>query len=172
MEAEAAEKGMLWNAVMYRWEGHDIPGKDFDPAPPPSPPRPALITNFGQSSGAMVVGDMVFDNHSKRWLKLGLAMSDPRSPSVGDDDDPFQDIEDLKDDETSTAGGGLGSAGELMVVEEFDVGPAFIARQREEEVTWREKISAWFGEEREREGEQYKWMLRDYAANALGQGLA
>lgn len=165
---------MKWNAVMYRWEGHENLAQGFEPVPPPSPPRPALITNFGQASGPTVSGNMVFDNQAKRWLKLGTAMSDPRSPSVGDDEDPFRDIDDLKDDENSTAGGGVGvagTAGELMVGEEFDVGPAFIARQRDEEVTWREKISAWFGEEREREGEQYMWMLRDYAADALGQGV-
>ena len=169
-EDDAAKKGMKWNAVMYRWEGNEKAIQGFDPPPPPSPPRPALITNFGQpASGALVSGNMVFDNQAKRWLKLGTAMSDPRSPSLGDDDDPFRDIEDLKDDAASTtgAGNGGGTAGEWLVGEEFDVGPAFIQRQKEEELLWRERIGAWFGDDRIREGEQYKWTIRDIAANAL-----
>lgn len=174
-QADGAKKGMKWNPVMFRWEGNEKAIEGFDPLPPPSPPRPALITNFGQGqggSGALVSGNMVFDNQAKRWLKLGTAMSDPRSPSIGDDDDPFRDIEDLKDDVGSTSGGAKGghggtTAGEWLVGEEFDVGPAFVQRQKEEEAIWREKIGSWFGEDRVRETEQYKWTIRDIAANAV-----
>lgn len=172
-EDDAAKKGMKWNPVMFRWEGNEKAIQGFDPPPPPSPPRPALITNFGQpASGALVSGNMVFDNQAKRWLKLGTAMSDPRSPSVGDDDDPFRDIEDLKDESPGANGEGNGggngpvSSGDWLVGEEFDVGPAFIQRQKEEETVWREKTGGWFGGERDAEAEHFKWVLRDIAANA------
>lgn len=175
-QEDAAKKGMHWNPVLFRWEGNEKAVQGFEAAAPPSPPRPALITNFGgPSSGTLVSGNMVFDNQAKRWLKLGSAMSDPRSPSVGDEDDPFRDIEDLADDDGPAAGGMAGrggggaggaTAGEWLVGEEFDVGPEFVRRQREEEVVWRERTGGWFGEAREREGEQYKWAIRELAAKA------
>ena len=165
---DAAQKGMHWNATLYRWEGNEKAVQAFDTtAPPPSPPRPALITNFGGPSGTLVSGNMVFDNQAKRWLKLGTAMSDPRSPSVGDEDDPFRDIEDLKDDspaQDGATGATPGAvAGEWTVGEEFDVGPEFVRRQKEEETLWRERIGGWFGEGRDEAADAYKWAIRDLA---------
>lgn len=161
---------MHWNATACRWEGNEKAVQGFDVVAPPSPPRPALITNFGGPSGTLVSGNMVFDNQAKKWLKLGTAMSNPRSPSVGDDDDPFRDIEDLKDDtpaDASLPGPRAGTAaGEWMVGEEFDVGPEFVRRQKEEEALWREKIGGWFGPARDWEGDSYKWAIRDLATTA------
>ena len=51
--------------------------------------------------------------------------------------------------------------------EEFDLGPEFIRRQREEEAVWRSRVGAWFGEDREKEGARYKWSLREIAATAI-----
>ncbi|KAK4931338.1 hypothetical protein LTR28_011550 [Elasticomyces elasticus] len=89
------------------------------------------------------------------------------SPSITDgeeDEDPFAGIEDLKDTPIGvssppttvadmTAGGKSvpavpstlaepGSVGALS--EEFDVGPAFVQRQREEEAVWVKWCGAWF----------------------------
>lgn len=133
-------------------------------------------------------------NASARQLQPQPA---PMSPSVDDEDeeDPFAGIEDLKDDsfgpQRQSGGSALGARGVtspaagnadamsldhtgglLPVCEEFDLGPEFIRRQREEESIWRSRVSAWFPEgteidwvkEREREGQSWKWAVRDIAS--------
>ena len=77
-----------------------------------------------------------------------------------DSDDPFQGMDDLDDARTestrpsfgtteATGKGGAGSAektaDEWLVGEEFDVGPEFVRRQREEEERWRRKVEGWIG---------------------------
>jgi len=163
---------MHWNAAMCRWEGNDNVLDSFDIAGPISPPRPALITNVSGAQGVQVVGGMVFDPHKMCWLKLGADRGDVRSPSAGgdEDDDPFGDIEDLKDTtvaadvKVGTRGAAVGN--EWLVGEEFDLGPEFIRRQREEEAAWRSRVNAWFGEGRSRDGDDYKWAIREIAATA------
>ena len=111
-----------------------------------------------------------------------------------DEEDPFAGIEDLKDDSfaphrqsggremNTPASKGRGAAGSdpmaldardvLPVHEEFDLGPEFIRRQREEESIWRSRVGPWFPEgteidwykEREREGQVWKWAIRDIAS--------
>ena len=111
----------------------------------------------------------------------------PISPSVdGDEEDPFAGIDDLKDDTFASrpSGGGPAAADDvgmnmdpgslLPVHEEFDLGPEFIRRQRDEEATWRSKVGQWFPEgtemdwvkEREAEGQTWKWAIRDIAQQA------
>ena len=118
---------------------------------------------------------MVFDPSRMRWFKLGPngQAPDPRSSSSCDeDDDPFRDIEDLKDDkpqfERSGASGARASMGvgnnEWVVSEEFDLGPEFIRRQKEEEALWRARTAAWFMDGRGPGDESYKWAIRDIAA--------
>lgn len=142
----------------------------FDTFSSMSPPRPALITNITATKGVQVVGGMVFDPQRMCWLKMGTRRSDVHSPSVDtEDDDPFRDIEDLQDTKPNFDSGAMsGSRGaaagsEWLVSEEFDLGPDFIRRQRDEETIWRSKVNGWFGEGRAMEGEGYKWAIRDIA---------
>ncbi|KAF2718529.1 hypothetical protein K431DRAFT_296803 [Polychaeton citri CBS 116435] len=157
-----------------------------------SPPRPALIAPLAPARGhnIQVNGGMVFDPRQMKWLKLKNNKQQrdfatgPLSPSVTDvdeEDDPFAEIEDLKETEDdkrdllsgggrarlragSAAGGGMASpismdhggtassvggaaggqatAGEVH--EEFDLGPNFIRREKDEEAKWRVKCSRWF----------------------------
>lgn len=101
-----------------------------------------------------------------------------------DEDDVFKDVPDLEDrprDDspaglrardssrggkprksgfTDGAGGGLKD--DWLVGEEFDVGPEFVRRQREEEERWRRKVEKWVGEERQRiESNGWRWRIRD-----------
>ncbi|KAH7089746.1 hypothetical protein FB567DRAFT_590546 [Paraphoma chrysanthemicola] len=147
------------------------------PMPVPSPPRPALISQISAPRGVLHEGRMVFDPVKMKWLKAARHSNDPRSPSEMDDDeeDPFAGIEDFKDNESlaggSNAPGGVGSPDvqdPSFVGEEFDVGPGFIRRQREEEAIWRRRTEGWLGGFRD-EGEHrggWKWAIRDFAANA------
>jgi hypothetical protein len=45
--------------------------------------------------------------------------------------------------------GAKGLQDEWLVGEEFDVGPEFVRRQREEEERWRRKCEKWLGAERD-----------------------
>lgn len=162
---------MHWNAALCRWEGNDCALIGFEALAPPSPPRPALITNISGTKGVQVVGGMVFDPQRMCWLKMGqTSLADPRSPSIDDDDDPFKDIEDLQDAKPqfqsggSTGGRASQGGSDWVVSEEFDLGPEFIRRQREEEAIWRGKTSSWFFDGRGVENEAYKYMIRDIAA--------
>lgn len=158
---------------MCRWEGNDAVLLSFDNAPAMSPPRPALIANVSGAQGVQVVAGMVFDPQKMCWLKMGKQADEARSTSMNDEDDeddPFGGIEDLKETvQGEGVAGRRGAAvgGEWLVGEEFDVGPEFIRRQREEETTWRARVSAWFGPGREGDGEGYKWALREIAATAI-----
>jgi hypothetical protein len=147
------------------------------PMPVPSPPRPALISHISAPRGVLHEGRMVFDPVKMKWLKAARHSNDPRSPSEFDDDeeDPFAGIEDFKDNESvagrSNAPGDVGSPDvqdPSFVGEEFDVGPGFIRRQREEEAIWRRRVEGWVGGLRET-GEQrggWKWAIREFAASA------
>lgn len=233
VQDDAANKGMHWNSAHLRWEGNESVLASFNSnnerptsiptpvqglthhqsGPPPSPPRPALITNMaGAAQGVQVVGGMVFDPGRMCWLKMGRggrrssvaggatsneSTSNPMSPSVGDDDDddqeedPFKGIEDLKDTgppgmELDTPGPNKkaagsdavgASAGDWLVGEEFDLGPEFIRRQRDEEDVWRGRVAGWFAQGAEdenargaalvmEENEGWKWKIREIAGAA------
>ena len=121
---------------------------------------------------------MVFDPVKMTWLKAARPSNDPTSPSDVDDDvDPFSGLEDLKDNESvagSNVGAGVGSpnANEPgFVGEEFDVGPSFVRRQREEEAIWRRRVEGWVGGLRDN-GEQrggWRWAIREFAASAAAR---
>ncbi|KAK7185462.1 hypothetical protein DPSP01_001922 [Paraphaeosphaeria sporulosa] len=146
------------------------------PRPAPSPPRPALISQKTMPRGVQYEGRMVFDPVKMTWLKAPRDSNDPRSPSVADDDeeDPFAGLEDLKDN-VSVVGGhgdtGTGATGvedTSFVGEEFDLGPSFIRRQREEEAIWRRKTESWVSTMRDT-GEHkhgWRWELRRIAMRA------
>ncbi|KAF3041541.1 hypothetical protein E8E12_006599 [Didymella heteroderae] len=154
-----------------------------NPAPAPSPPRPALISQISAPRGVQYEGRMVFDPVKMTWLKAPRHSTGPTSPmSVGDPDeeeDPFAGLDDLKDNE-SVVGGNNGVAGgaataddPTFVGEEFDVGPSFIRRQREEEAVWRRRVEGWVGGIRD-SGEQrggWRWAIREFAASASAGAL-
>ena len=221
VQDDAEKKGMHWNPVFCRWEGNESALKTFESNHhrpnsgttqttvihgPPSPPRaPALITNPGNSAtqGVQVVGGMVFDPTRMCWLKLGRRESQqyPLSPtSLDEDDDPFKDIEDLKDKDDASAimsveggrksgvrasGGGTATAGaspgDWPVGEEFDLGPGFIHRQREAEKEWRERVGAWFSEGDDHDPGPvevndpdgvWQWSVRDVADGFVPEGMS
>lgn len=141
---------------------------------------PALIANVGATKGVQVVGGMVFDPQRMCWLKMapnhhttphqrGGAASNPMSPdTVDDDEDPFAGLDDLDDTKEKVSVRAHGSTSEefgikgvgvlddeCFVGEEFDVGPAFVQRQRAEEEKWRRKVEGWVGEGRKEEGSRW-----------------
>lgn len=161
---ENAANGMVYNPRTFRWEGNEKDLRAFDVPEHRTPPRPALITKVNQSGskmGIQVVGGMVFDPSRMCWLKVD---EDP-----DDEDDPFEGLDDLPEDIMSIdgqsaagvhttsnsvvmsgVGGPFGAAsrisggfGEFVVGEEFDVGPEFLRRQREEEDRWRKGTEGW-----------------------------
>lgn len=179
---------MCYNPVTFRWEGNDNVLSAFDaPASSPSTasvphhiarerenatPRPALITNIGTTKGVQVVGGMVFDPQNMCWLKMApqnkTEEPDPMDGfnALDDEEDVFKDIPDLEDHtmESTEAGRRVSDIkDDWLVGEEFDVGPEFIRRQREEEERWRKKCQMWVGGPRDR-GDAWKWAIRDIVA--------
>ncbi|KAF6820011.1 Protein byr4 [Colletotrichum sojae] len=179
-------QGMFYNPDTYRWEGNENVLNAFDP-PASSPstaslpqhmiqnkeastPRPALITNISHTKGVQVVGGMVFDPQNMCWLKLG-PQTNPKSEipdpmdgfnALDDDEDVFKDIPDLEDTTGDFKEPGRVSEvkDEWLVGEEFDVGPEFVRRQREEEDRWRKKCEKWLGTG-DRDREAWRWAIRD-----------
>ncbi|KXH48156.1 cytokinesis regulator [Colletotrichum simmondsii] len=180
-------QGMFYNPDTFRWEGNENVLNAFDPpASSPSPtsmpphmvrdkeasstPRPALITNISHTKGVQVVGGMVFDPQNMCWLKLGpqtntkSEIPDPMDGfnALDDDEDVFKDIPDLDDNQGDSKEPGRVSEvkDEWLVGEEFDVGPEFVRRQREEEDRWRKKCEKWLGVG-DRDREAARWAIRD-----------
>lgn len=147
--------------------------------PVPSPPRPALISQKTVPRVVQTEGRMVYDPVQMKWLKAPRMPNDPYSPSVDmdDEEDPFAGLEDLKDNESVAGNGASGPGGNStlgiedpsFVGEEFDLGPSFIRRQREEEAIWRRKVEGWVGSMRDN-GESknggWRWAIRNFAAGA------
>ena len=129
----------------------------------------------------------MFDPVRMCWLKFkpekGLQPAGPKSPSVTeneDDEDPFADIEDLKETAASTpvAAGAAGAGNkkriggltgdEWLVGEEFDLGPEFIRRQKEEEIAWRKRCESWFANANidgapRNDTVEWRWRIREIA---------
>jgi hypothetical protein len=156
------------------------------PRGPPSPPRaPALISNISTTRGVQIERGMLYDPQKLTWIKLGRTslggVTDPRFPSVDmdDEEDPFAGIEDIKDDENKTNTSAAGQAGfsssgldttpftePSFIGEEFDLGPSFIRRQREEENVWRRRVQGWVGNLRDSSDESWRWAVREFATLA------
>lgn len=180
--------GMYYNPESCRWEGNENALNVFDatvstPTQTPvttqtlrekelSTPRPGLITNISATKGVQVVGGMVFDPQNMCWLKLDAPakpksdLSDPMDgfDALEEEDDVFKDIPDLdeksaKDDDDPKARVS-DIKDDWLVGEEFDVGPEFIRRQREEEDRWRKKCSRWSGRG-PRDREAWRWTIRE-----------
>ncbi|PTB67499.1 hypothetical protein BBK36DRAFT_1196884 [Trichoderma citrinoviride] len=178
-------KGMFYNADTYRWEGNENVLNAFDGSTTPSSnsaplrlardkeptaSRPALITNISATKGVQVVGGMVFDPQNMCWLKLGPQSMAPSEATDSldnfngfeEEEDPFKDIPDLED--TTVTDEREGHASDIkddwLVGEEFDVGPEFIRRQREEEERWRKKCEKWTSHA-PRDREAWRWTIRE-----------
>jgi hypothetical protein len=86
--------------------------------------------------------------------------------ALEDEEDVFKDIPDLDDnnnvEEDRGEGGGRVSdvKDDWLVGEEFDVGPEFVRRQREEEDRWRKKCEKWAGRG-PRDRDMWRWTIRD-----------
>ncbi|KAF7559734.1 hypothetical protein G7046_g4440 [Stylonectria norvegica] len=185
--------GMFYNSETFRWEGNENALNLFEAAvstPTQLPaanlarerevssstPRPALITNITATKGVQVVGGMVFDPENMCWLKIDppaksnskSETSDPMDgfDALDEDEDVFKDIPDL-DDNTADEEGVQGRVSDVkddwLVGEEFDVGPEFIRRQREEEDRWRKKCEKWVGRG-SRDREAWRWTIRELVA--------
>ncbi|PQE09816.1 hypothetical protein CJF30_00010305 [Rutstroemia sp. NJR-2017a BBW] len=142
-----------------------------------STPRPALITNINSAQNVQVVGGMVFDPQRMCWLKMPSEVSRAKSEAgdtmdgfdaLDDEEDVFKDVPDLEDapskeaDEVSgRKSEGASGMSDWLVGEEFDVGPEFVRRQREEEERWRRKCEKWIGATRDTEGNAWRWSIRD-----------
>ncbi|RDA83412.1 hypothetical protein CP532_4812 [Ophiocordyceps camponoti-leonardi (nom. inval.)] len=179
--------GMYYNADTYRWEGNENALNLFDNGPASTPsttsaaqawardkdvttPRPALITNISATKGVQVVGGMVFDPQNMCWLKIGLPNKDSKSEAsdtmdgfnaLDDEEDVFKDIPDLEESAADDREGRMSEIkDDWLVGEEFDVGPEFIRRQREEEERWRKKCDKWIGRGL-RDHDTWRWTIRD-----------
>ncbi|OLL24448.1 Protein byr4 [Neolecta irregularis DAH-3] len=137
---------MKYNPATYKWEGNDSVLDKFSPTSPTS--RPALISNISNATkNVQVVGNMVFDPSRMCWLK---------NNSQDSDSDPFEGMDDLVENNEMKIS--LGNF-EFVVGEEFDVGPEFIRRQREEEEIWRRVVDGWVSGERR--GRDHLWDIRE-----------
>ncbi|KAF2742966.1 hypothetical protein M011DRAFT_471853 [Sporormia fimetaria CBS 119925] len=146
-----------------------------NPAPVPSPPRPALISQISRPRGVQIENGMFFDPVKMTWIptKKQRATADPRSPiEFEEEEDPFAGIEDLKDPAPApvvTPGTKSRFDDNIFVGEEFDLGPSFIRRQREEEKIWRRRTEAWITPMRdngERKPDGWRWEIRALALDA------
>jgi len=141
-------------------------------------PRPALIQNITSSQNVQVVGGMVFDPQRMCWLKMPGQQQNGKSEAgdtmdgfdaFDDEEDVFKDVPDLEDNPTKEADevGGRKSDGastlkdDWLVGEEFDVGPEFVKRQREEEERWRRKCEKWVGASLDRGSDDWRWSIRE-----------
>lgn len=143
-----------------------------------STPRPALITNINSAQTVQVSGGMVFDPQRMCWLKMRGDNKRTKSDSGDtmddfdalddDEEDVFKDVPDLEegpskesDEVSGSKGEGASGLSDWLVGEEFDVGPEFVRRQREEEDRWKRKCEKWIGAARDTEGNSWRWSIRD-----------
>ncbi|EPE37119.1 hypothetical protein GLAREA_09282 [Glarea lozoyensis ATCC 20868] len=139
-------------------------------------PRPALIQNVNSAQNVQVVGGMVFDPTRMCWLKMPTKnenKSDAGDTMDGfdalddEEEDVFKDVPDLEDTNTKDVDAmgrpseGAISLDDWLVGEEFDVGPEFVRRQREEEDRWRRKCEKWITTDLVRGGDSWRWSIRD-----------
>ena len=121
---------------------------------------------------------MVFDPQNMCWLKIApqakTEQSDPLEGfnAIDDDEDVFKDIPDLEERTMASSDCGNGRVSDIkddwLVGEEFDVGPEFVRRQREEEERWRKKCHLWINSQFDR-GDAWKWAIRDIVSQSLAE---
>ncbi|KAG4300589.1 hypothetical protein PCK1_003018 [Pneumocystis canis] len=136
---------MKYNPQTRNWEGNEMELQKFD-LNITSPPRPALISHISDKKDIQIVGDMMFDPQKMCWIKV--------DPSKEDERDPFEGINDLVSNDPvvlfesgKTSKNSLSNSDYLdtqnFVGEEFDVGPGFVRKQREEEENWKKSMQGW-----------------------------
>ncbi|KAF3902031.1 hypothetical protein AA313_de0206128 [Arthrobotrys entomopaga] len=160
-----AVNDMIYNASTFRWEGneHVVRGFDRDDTLPTALPRPALISSVKSSKNVQVVGKMVFDPDHMCWLKVDDTGSDDEANALADIDD-LKETNSVTERSTRDSGHGA-SLNDLMTAEEFDVGPEFTKRQKEEEQRWRRKVAGWISSTDARNPVR-TWDLRDLALSS------
>jgi hypothetical protein len=145
---------MTYNPRTHRWDGNEDILREFENIAPRdvfTPPRPALISNItnGSIRGVQVVGGMIFDPQRMCWLTNTGENSDGM-----EEDDPFEGLEDLKDDEGSTFRFGSSEGGILEnddtvmlggIGNDFEVDVAWKEKQVEWETRWRATMRGWNG---------------------------
>jgi hypothetical protein len=143
---------MTYNPRTHRWDGNEEILRDFDAISPRdvfTPPRPALISNItsGSIRGVQVVGGMIFDPQRMCWLTN--ASGD--NPDAMEEEDPFEGLEDLKDDDMShiTSEGAVMEQDDTVVLgglgNDFEVDTAWKEKQVEWETRWRGTMRGWNG---------------------------
>jgi hypothetical protein len=143
---------MTYNPRTHRWDGNEDILRDFDSISPRdvmTPPRPALISNItsGSMRGVQVVGGMIFDPQRMCWL---TNTTGENADSV-EDEDPFEGLEDLKDDETShmaSESGGIPDTDDTVMLgsfgaNEFEVDVAWKEKQVDWETKWKMTMRGW-----------------------------
>ncbi|KAK6528671.1 hypothetical protein TWF694_003917 [Orbilia ellipsospora] len=160
-----AVNDMIYNPSTFRWEGneHVVRGFDRDDTLPTALPRPALISSVKSSKNIQVVGKMVFDPDHMCWLKVDDTGSDDEANALADIDD-LKETNSMTERSTRDSGHGA-SLNDLMTAEEFDVGPEFTKRQKEEEQRWRRKVAGWISSTDARNPLR-TWDLRDIALSS------
>jgi len=141
---------MVYDPKLQKWAGNEHVLKLFEATNATNtPPRPALISHFSTVKGVQVVGGMVFDPVAMKWLDMS-------SEDGADQEDPFEGMDDLKDDGDVTAAGGTSNNGRLSRSslshsktsewtdgDEFKVTSAWKKQQESYERTWRSQVRGW-----------------------------
>jgi hypothetical protein len=159
---------MTYNPRTHRWDGNEDILRDFDSIALRdvfTPPRPALISNItsGSIRGVQVVGGMIFDPQRMCWLNNTAGEN-----SDGMEDDPFEGLEDLKDDETShlPSESGFTDKDDTVMLgglggNDFDVDAAWKGKQVEWESRWRATMRGWNSSGSSERGERRRTELFD-----------
>jgi hypothetical protein len=143
---------MTYNPRTHRWDGNEDILRQFDSIAPRdvfTPPRPALISNItsGSIRGVQVVGGMIFDPQRMCWLNNSNGEN-----SDFDEEDPFEGLEDLKDDEMSqtrfgSSEGGILDTDDTVMLSgmgnDFEVDVAWKEKQVEWETRWKATMKGW-----------------------------
>lgn len=163
------------SSIAYKENRHNYREKET------STPRPALIQHVKSMHNVQVVGGMVFDPQRMCWLKISsqqrkdINSLDDIANSIDsfndDEEDVFKDVPDLEESRAcDPSTGGLKNDNyreDFLVGEEFDVGPEFIKRQREEEERWKRKLEKWIQAEFgiDRDNPDWRWVIRGMVLN-------
>lgn len=112
--------------------------------------------------GDTMDGFDALDDEDEDVFKDVPDLEDKPSASSPDKDDEFGRSTGSRKSGVSDSGGG-GLKDDWLVGEEFDVGPEFVRRQREEEERWKRKVEKWIGKEREAVDREsnWRWRIRD-----------
>jgi hypothetical protein len=149
------ERGMVFDPQRMTWLKLDARALAADPA---------LMAGGGAAAAALAAA--------------AASGAGPGSISVEEEDDPFAGFDELVDERAAAVAVGAGGVRALdeenrgagpdwIVGEEFDLGPAFVRRQRGEEAEWRRRVERWMGW-REGMGEEWKWEIRRVAERFRG----